>query len=54
MSGLEKEELELPNLFEQYGYKIYFWSNENEEPIHVHISKDNPRGNAPKIGLTKL
>ena len=21
------------------GYKIYFWSNENNEPIHIHISK---------------
>ncbi|WP_423806012.1 DUF4160 domain-containing protein, partial [Phascolarctobacterium succinatutens] len=19
--------------------KVYFWSNENDEPIHVHISK---------------
>ena len=37
----------------QCGYKIYFWSNENNEPIHVHISKANPTGNATKIWLTK-
>lgn len=23
MSGLEKEELKLPNIFELYGYKVY-------------------------------
>ena len=37
----------------QCGYKIYFWSNENCEPIHVHISKGNPSGNSTKIWLTK-
>ena len=37
----------------QCGYKIYFWSNENCEPIHIHISKGNPTGNATKIWLTK-
>lgn len=35
------------------GYKIYFWSNENDEPIHVHISKGNPTSNSTKIWLTK-
>lgn len=37
----------------QCGYKVYFWSNEGNEPIHVHISKGNPSGNATKIWLTK-
>lgn len=37
----------------QCGYKIYFWSNENNEPIHVHISKGAPTGNSTKIWLTK-
>lgn len=36
-----------------YGYKIYFWSNENNEPIHVHISKGSPSGNSTKVWLTK-
>ena len=53
MNGLEKEELILPNIFELYGYKIYFWSNENNEPIHVHVSKGVPKGNSTKIWLTK-
>lgn len=43
----------MPNLFETLGYKIYFWSNENNEPIHVHISKGKPAGNSTKVWLTK-
>ena len=39
------EELKLPNLFEISGYKIFFWSNENFEPIHIHISKGKPSKN---------
>ena len=37
----------------QCGYKIYFWSNEYNEPIHVHISKGKPTGNSTKVWLTK-
>ena len=43
----------MPSIFEFLGYKIYFWSNENYEPIHVHISKGNPTANSTKIWLTK-
>lgn len=32
---------------------MYFWSNENNEPIHVHISKGKPTPNSTKIWLTK-
>lgn len=35
------------------GYKIYFWSNENNEPIHVHVSKGNPSQNSTKVWLTQ-
>ncbi len=35
------------------GYKIYFWSNENNEPIHVHISKGNITKNSTKVWLTR-
>ncbi len=37
----------------QCGYTIYFWSNENNEPIHVHISKGKPVANSTKIWFTK-
>lgn len=43
----------MPNLFTVCGYKIYFWSNEFGEPIHVHIAKGKPTPNATKIWLTK-
>lgn len=43
----------MPSLFTVCGYRIYFWSNENDEPIHVHISKGKPSANATKIWLTK-
>ena len=43
----------MPNLFEISGYKIYFCSNENNEPIHVHVSKGRPVKNSTKIWLTK-
>ena len=36
------------------GYKIYFGSNENGEPIHVHVSKESPCINSTKIWITKL
>ena len=43
----------MPSLFMVSGYKVFFWSNENGEPIHVHISKGKPSPNATKIWLTR-
>lgn len=31
---------------------MFFWSNENEEPIYVHAGKGKPSPNATKIWLT--
>lgn len=42
----------MPNIFTVFGYKIYFWSNENGEPVHVHICKGKPTANATKYWLT--
>ena len=42
----------VPNLFRVGGYLVYFWSNENGEPIHVHIGKGKPSPNATKVWLT--
>ena len=47
------DECKVPNLFDYLGYKIYFWANENYEPIHVHISKGNPIAKSTKVRLTK-
>lgn len=43
----------MPKLFVVSGYMVYFWSNEEGEPIHVHVSKGKPSANATKIWLTK-
>lgn len=43
----------MPNIIELLGYKIFFWANENDEPIHVHITKGRPVANSTKIWLTK-
>jgi len=43
----------LPRLFKVGEYIIFFWSNDNSEPIHIHISAGNPHENATKIWLTK-
>ena len=44
----------MPSIITAYGYKIYFWSNENEplEPIHVHVSK-SPQKDSTKVWLNK-
>lgn len=42
----------MPSLFVVCGYRIYFWSNENNEPVHVHVSKGKPFANATKIWIT--
>lgn len=42
----------LPSLFQVGGYKVFFWSNENDEPIHVHVGMGKPSANATKIWLT--
>jgi len=41
----------LPTLFEIFGYRIFFWSNENDEPVHVHVCKGPPSSDATKIWL---
>lgn len=39
----------MPTLFEIYGYRVFFWSNEGNEPIHVHVCKGAPTADATKI-----
>ena len=29
----------MPQFIRAAGYKIYFWSNEKDEPIHFHAAK---------------
>ncbi|MBR5402135.1 MAG: DUF4160 domain-containing protein [Treponema sp.] len=41
----------MPQFIRAAGYKIYFWSNEKEEPIHFHATKGNPDKNDTKVWL---
>ena len=43
----------VPSLFRIGGYLVFFWSNKNGEPIHVHIAKGRPGPNTTKIWLTR-
>ncbi len=43
----------MPSLFRVGGYLVFFWSNENGEPIHVHVARGKPSPNATKIWLTR-
>ena len=43
----------MPQLFRIGQYIFFFWSNENDEPIHVHMAIGSPSPNATKLWLTK-
>lgn len=43
----------MPSLFIVCGYRVFFWFNENGEPIHVHVCKGKPSANSTKIWLTR-
>ena len=47
------EGCELPSLFLVGGYRVFFWSNEVGEPVHVHVCKGAPSPDATKIWLTR-
>ncbi|MEG0484850.1 MAG: DUF4160 domain-containing protein [Oscillospiraceae bacterium] len=42
----------MPSIFKIGGFSVFFWSNEQGEPIHVHISKGNPSKASTKVWLT--
>lgn len=35
------------------GYTFYFFSNENDEPIHIHVSKGKPTENSTKFWIKR-
>lgn len=43
----------MPKLYRVGQYIIFFWSNENNEPIHVHVGIVNPAPNTTKIWITQ-
>jgi hypothetical protein len=51
---LKTEVYELPSLFRVGSYLVFFWSNENNKPIHVHVCEGVPSAGATKIWLTSM
>ncbi len=43
----------MPQVFVILGYIVYFWPNENDEPIHVHVCKGSPQKDATKVWITE-
>ncbi len=43
----------MPSIFRVGGYIVFFWSNENDEPIHVHVGRGVPSPHATKVWLTR-
>lgn len=41
----------MPSLFRFSGYCVYFWSQDGNEPIHVHVSKGRPSPDSLKYWL---
>lgn len=39
----------MPTVINFRGYYIFFWANEGNEPVHIHVSKGRPTQNSPKI-----
>ena len=43
----------MPNILQICGYYVFFWVNDKQEPIHVHVNKKRAKGKSTKIWLTK-
>lgn len=41
----------MPVFLRYSSYKVYFWVNENDEPIHFHISEGPPAANSTKVWI---
>ncbi len=41
----------MPTVLIEQGFRFFFWSNENDEPMHLHVEK---AGNEGKIWLEPI
>ena len=53
IGSLRQVGLRLPSLFTIGPYRVYFWSNELGEPVHVHVCKGIPSPSATKLWITE-
>ena len=42
----------MPSLFRFGPYVLFFWTGENNEPVHIHVAIKRPTKDATKIWLT--
>lgn len=42
----------MPSLFALGPYIILFWTDEQDEPVHVHVADNRPTKDATKLWLT--
>ena len=47
------EAKKLPQVYRVLGYLIFFWSREENEPVHIHVCKGKPHKDATKIWMEK-
>lgn len=43
----------MPQIFTFGEFVIFFWTGENDEPVHVHVAVKRPQPNATKFWLTQ-
>lgn len=53
MQGKEVKSKMPKALLDFLGYTFYFYSNENGEPIHIHVSKGKPSENSTKFWIKR-
>jgi hypothetical protein len=34
----------MPTVLIEQGFRFFFWSNENDEPMHIHVEKGGAEG----------
>ena len=47
----------MPTIFIINGFRFFFYSSENDEPVHVHITKGNANGKVwlePEISIAYM
>jgi hypothetical protein len=43
----------MPVYIRYSGWYVYFWTDEEDEPVHFHIAEGKPKSNATKIWVLK-
>jgi hypothetical protein len=44
----------MPAIFTVNGFRFFFWSNENDEPMHVHVEKGDAEGKVWLVPTIKI